>query len=85
MKLECCKNLKKGDKVLVSLGGGEYQTMTFLRMVECISYGRTTIDEFLQHGFGKGRHVLEAEMEYINDYGGKDVCTFNTRRLIKKV
>ena len=85
MKLEDCRKLKSGDKVLVCIGRSEYQTMTFKKLVPVISYGRTTLSEFLAHGLsGKPRRMTEAEMEYINDHGYKEVNTFSTRSIISR-
>ena len=85
MKLEDCRKLKIGDKVLVCIGRYEYQTMTFKKLVHVVSYGRTTISEFLAHGLtGKGRNKTEAELEYINDRGRKEMAYLDTRKIISK-
>ena len=86
MRIEECKKLEYGDKVLVCIGRNEYQTMTFHKLYDVISYGKTTIDQFLRNGFtGKGRHETDAELEYITDTGRKDVGYFSVRKIIQKV
>ena len=84
MKLEDCRKLKKGDRIIVSLGRGCTQEMTFIALRNMVTYGRTTIDEFLRNGLGKGRNVVEAEMKYLDDRERITTNYFNLRKLIRK-
>lgn len=85
MKLEDCRKLKKGDKVMWSLGNGWYQTGEFIKLRKVTTFPKMTIDDLLNGNFSldKGKDEWMAEVEYINDKGQRKSWDVRPRRLSK--
>ena len=84
MTIAECRELKKGDKVRVSLGDGWYQDASFIKLIKVTSFGKMTINEVLTGDFDfstKGREKTEAYVEYVDDRGRKRQRSVNPRRL----
>lgn len=84
MKLEELRKLRKGTKLLLHLGNGWYQKVSYHNLVQVTSFGSASLDDLMKGNFdfGKGgRKHFEASVEYKDARGCIKHTYVNPRRL----
>lgn len=84
MKLEELRKLRKGTKLMLSMGNGWYQEVRYKGLVQVTSFGCITFQDLMkgEFDFNKGgRNHLDASIEYKDAYGKIQQSHVNPRRL----
>ena len=84
MKLEELRKLRKGTKLMLSLGSGWYQEVRYISLVQAETFGSFSFEDIMKDNidFKKGgrKHML-ANIEYEDDKGWVKEDYVNPRRL----